>query len=102
MESNDLYQSARSGILPPGVNTKTWFDADHAWAYGMSVYVPSLTNARRHGPRRKCARARFSAEWRQQGSGPTSLGGFTDDKDIKVQRPGKVVKPGPSGKIDPE
>ena len=45
LESTDLYQSARRGILPPGVNTKTWFDEDHAWAYGMSVYAPSLSNA---------------------------------------------------------
>ena len=45
METNDTFLSARRGILPPCVNTKTWFDADNAWAYAMSVYVPSLTNA---------------------------------------------------------
>jgi len=45
METNDAYQSARRGILPPGINTKTWFDEDNAWVYAMSVYVPSLTNA---------------------------------------------------------
>ena len=45
IESTDLYRSLRKGILPPGINTKTWFDEDHAWAYGMSVYVPSATNA---------------------------------------------------------
>ena len=26
----DVYQSARNGILPPGVTSKTWFDEDHA------------------------------------------------------------------------
>ena len=29
-------------------------------------------------------------------------GGFTDEKGTEVKRPGKVVKPGPTGKIEPE
>ena len=45
METSDTYLSARRRILPPGINIKTWFDSDNAWAYAMSVYVPSLTNA---------------------------------------------------------
>ena len=81
MESTDLYQSARRGILPPGVNTKTWFDEDHAWAYGMSVYAPSLSNAAG-----QAAREMLESQILQPidgGSGKSanrSSGGFTDEK----------------------
>ena len=99
MESNDVFQSARRGVLPPGVNTKTWFDEDHAWAYALSVYVPSLTNVA----------AKSAQEMRDSkilqpidgGKGGKSSG-FLDDKDIKANRPGKDVKRGPTGKINPE
>jgi hypothetical protein len=102
-ESNDLYESARRGILPPGITTKTWFDEDHAWAYGMSVYVPSLSDAA----------GTFGREMQQsQILQPVHTGGarapekqsngFTDEKGTGVKRPGKVVKPGPTGKIEPE
>ena len=57
-ERTEVYQSARKGILPPGVNTKTWFDEDHAWAYGMSVYAPSLSKAAAQFGAR-CWRLRF-------------------------------------------
>ena len=103
MESNDAYRSARSGILPPGINTKTWFDADHAWAYGMSVYVPSLTNAAA-GTARDMRDSNI-LQAIDDGSGKVtdkSSSGFTDEKDNTVKRPGRTVKPGPSGKIDPE
>ena len=103
METNDVYQSARSGILPPGINTKTWFDADNAWAYAMSVYVPSLTNAAA-GAAREMRDANIlqpidDGNGKRPVAEPTS--GFTEDK-AKIKRPGKKVKPGPSGKIEPE
>jgi hypothetical protein len=103
LESTDVYQSARRGILPPGVNTKTWFDEDHAWAYGMSVYAPSLSNAAA-----KSAREMLESQILQPVEGGSArssegrTGGFTDEKGTEVKRPGKVVKPGPTGKIEPE
>ena len=112
-ESTDLYQNVRKGILPPGINTKTWFDEDNAWAYGMSVYVPSAANAAA-----QTARDMQDSQIVQpvdDGSGKASGAssrlvrpqekpgsGFTDEDNPKVSRPGKEVKPGPSGKIDPE
>lgn len=108
-ESTNVFQSARKGILPPGVNTKTWFDADHAWAYGMSVYVPSLSNAAA-----KTARDMLDGTilqpiddgtGRRPGSedgGKKPSSGFTDEDNPAVKRPGSDAKPGPSGKIDPE
>ena len=103
MESNDLYRSARSGVLPPGINTKTWFDVDHAWAYGVSVYVPSLTNSAASTARDM--RDSNILQAIDDGSGNAAVkssSGFTDDKDANVKRPGKTVRPGPSGKIEPE
>jgi hypothetical protein len=102
LESNDLYQSARRGILPPGVNSKTWFDEDHAWAYGMSVYAPSHSNAAaRSATEMQESRILQPVNGGNKGSGQDSSG-FTDEKGTEVKRPGKVVKPGPTGKIDPE
>lgn len=100
--SSDEYKSVRSGILPPGVNSKTWFDEKHAWAYAMSVYVPSLTNA-----------AAGSAKEMQESKIPQSIddGSRKPTKDASqgstekpqdVKRPGKDVKVGPTGRIEPE
>lgn len=88
-KATDVYRSARQGILPPGVNTKTWFDKDHAWAYGMSVFTPSLTKA-------AAAAAREMLENRVRDSSST---GFTDKDDTDIKRPGTKVKRGPTGKV---
>jgi hypothetical protein len=99
METNDTYLSARRGILPPGINTKTWFDPDNAWAYALSVYVPSLTNA--------------TAETGRQ-IRDTTIVQPVDDGSIRSQpalpetgsnetrKPGKPVKPGPTGVVSPK
>ena len=108
MERTDLYQRVRRGILPPGINTKTWFDDDHAWAYGMSVYVPSATNAAVRTARDMQATEILQSLDAGTGNGPgmgesttKPSSGFTDE-DTPVKRPGKNVRPGPSGKINPE
>ena len=103
LESTDIYKSVRKGILPPGVNTKTWFDDDHAWAYAMSVYAPSLTNAASQAA--KEVQEGDILQPIDNGGGKSAGGkssGFTDEKGNKAKQPGKEVKPGPSGKIDPE
>lgn len=38
-------ESARRGLLPPGVQRRTWTDKDGAFAWGIAVYAPSLTDA---------------------------------------------------------
>ena len=103
METQDTYRSARQGILPPGVNTRTWFDDDNAWAYAMSVYVPSLTNAAA-GAGREMREADILQPIDASGRPNAAPGtGFTDEKaPPHVKRPGKDVKPGPSGRIEPE
>jgi hypothetical protein len=102
-ESSGTYQSARRGILPPGVNTKTWFDSDHAWAFAMSVYVPSVTNAAAASGRdmRESVILQPVDDSGRSSAAPGS--GFADENaPSTVKRPGKDVKPGPSGKIEPE
>ncbi len=43
MKTKDAYKSARSGKLPAGVTTKTYFDPEGAWSYGIAVYSPTMT-----------------------------------------------------------
>lgn len=104
LETSDVYRSARKGILPPGVNTKTWFDGDHSWAYGMSVYVPSLTKAADDTGEemRDSTIIQPIDDDRRSGGEDERPRGFTDEDDSNIKRPGKTVKPGPTGKIDPE
>ncbi|WP_145357882.1 hypothetical protein [Alienimonas californiensis] len=45
MKVTDTYRGARSGALPPGIDVKSWFDEDGAWAYGMAVYLPGVSDA---------------------------------------------------------
>ena len=100
IESTDVYRSARRGILPPGINTKTWFDADHAWGYGMSVYVPSLTNAAA-----QTARDVLDSQILQPIDDGTKRGRvgkdgpFIDQKDARIKQPSTKVKAGPTGKV---
>jgi len=103
METSDTYLSARRGVLPPGINTKTWFDSDNAWAYAMSVYVPSVTNAAAASGR-EMQESVILQPVDDSGRSSTAPGsGFTDENaPSTVKRPGKDVKPGPSGKIQPE
>ena len=36
--------SVRQGILPPGIQQRTWLSADGNWAYSMMVYYPPLSD----------------------------------------------------------
>ena len=76
---------------------KTWFDDDHAWAYGMAVYIPSLTNAEAKKAGRETSNAKIiqkiNDDVQKKGSGRT-VGKST------VKRPGNKVRRGVSGKVD--
>jgi len=103
METSDVYESARRGILPPGVNTKTWFDNSHAWAYAMSVYVPSLTSAAAQTARdMRDARIVQPVDEGRDVTVGQRPGGFADRDDDNIRRPGPGIKPGPSGRINPD
>jgi hypothetical protein len=102
LRTDDVYRSARRGVLPPGINTKTWFDGDHAWAYGMSVYVPSLTNAAartREDMRKSRIVQPIDTRGKATGKAAGKPRGFTDENNPNIKRPGATTKPGPTGKV---
>lgn len=97
LKTDDVYTSARKGRLPPGVIIRSWFDDDHAWAYAMSVYVPSASKAAAEAAR-EMRNSIFPGKVPAEGKVGDSSG-FTDEKNPNVKRPGSTVKPGPTGKI---
>lgn len=101
MESTDTYLSARKGILPPGVTTKTWFDVEGGWAYGISVYVPSVSNAAA-STAREIEEADLLKSVDDGKTKKPDGSGFTDEKNKNIKKPGDSVKPGPSGKVGGE
>ncbi|MHC4402331.1 MAG: hypothetical protein ACYTG0_21915 [Planctomycetota bacterium] len=103
LETTDVYRSVRQGVLPPGVTTKTWFDEDHAWAYGMSVYVPSLTSAAASAAREmQDSRIVQPTDGRGVEAGTDRPNRFPDQDNPNVKRPGAEIRPGPTGKIAPD
>ena len=98
LQTLDVYGSFRQGILPPGVNTRTWFDDDNAWACGMSVYVPSLTNAAA-GAAREMRESRILQPVDDAAARP----GIAPDRNMEgIKQPGKDVRKGPTGRISPD
>jgi hypothetical protein len=98
MQTTDTYASARNGILPPGVSTKTWFDDDNAWSYGMSVYVPSLTNTAAEAAREM----RESRPLQPIDDGAGRRTGTPAGDSSRIRRPGEGVGPGVTGKVSPD
>ncbi len=102
IQSTDTFSSARKGILPPGVNAKTWFDDDKSWAYGMAVYVPSLSNAAAGHARDMRESAILKPVDDGSGRRPGGTGGTAGQGSPNISRPGDDVKRGPTGKISPD
>jgi hypothetical protein len=103
IESTDEFKSARRGILPPGVVTKTWVDGDNAWAYGMSVYIPSASKAAaqvakemQDGTIIQPIDDKHSGTSTTEDSGSS---GFTDENNPNIKKPNPTTKPGPTGKV---
>ena len=94
LRTEDVFTSARKGALPPGITTRTWFDEDHAWAFAMSVYLPSLSKAAGDAAREALENPK------EGGPGNKSGSGFKDEKNPDVKRPSGTIKPGPSGKTE--
>ena len=91
VESNtSIITSMRKGVLPPGVSTQGWRDADNTFAYAISVYLPSATARARAAA--DMMRASQIVDAPQGGSAPQS-GGAT-----KPESP--ELKQGPSGRIE--
>ena len=45
------YKGVIKGVLPPGINSKTWISTDGGWAFVANVYLPSATAAAKEAAR---------------------------------------------------
>ena len=77
-------QSLRSGVLPPAIIRETSLDDDEYFAYGIAVYIPSLSNAVR-----KVSKEMDDAQ----------LVNPVDSKPSSVPTPKLEMKKGPSGVV---
>ena len=97
LRTEEVFKSARSGVLPPGVTPRTWFDEDENWVYGMAVYIPSQTNAAAAtAEEMKNSSIIQGINGAKPGQGKASNSAAVDPKVVK---PGAGVKRGPSGKV---
>jgi hypothetical protein len=48
LKTDTKIQSLRNGVLPPGIIRETELDDDEYFAYGIAVYVPSVSDAARN------------------------------------------------------
>lgn len=91
-------QSLRQGILPPGVMRDTSLDEDEAYAYGIAVYVPSLTDAARGAAREmdEAEIVRPPSSSAPSGSPSDAAGG---DGESAQPKPTHKIKQGPTGVV---
>jgi hypothetical protein len=94
--TDELLTSARKGILPPGISPRCWYDEDHAWAYAISVYIPSQSRAAAEFGKQMDESVIVTPE------GRPVVSGFTDENNPNIPRPNPKVKAGPSGKVGNE
>ena len=98
VRTDEVFTSARRGVLPPGLQAKTWFDDDKSWAYGLVIYIPSATNAAASTAREIAEATLIQVIDDGSKKGSVASGGKASGTP-KVATPGKDVKKGPSGKI---
>jgi len=101
-QTTEVYQSARKGKLPPGVKVKTWSDDDNAWAFGIAVYIPSVTNAAAQAGREMRDAKILQAIDDLGNGGGGGRKGNAETTNSKVKSPGDKLKKGVSGKIEPK
>jgi hypothetical protein len=93
MREDTRIQSLRQGVLPPGIMRETSLDENEYFAYGIAVYVPSLSDAAR-----SAAKEMDDAQLVQ----PPKTGGGAQGKTGKAeqeQKPKPEMKQGPSGVV---
>lgn len=101
LRTNEVYNSARRGVLPPGVNTKVWNDEDNTWSYAMAVYIPSSTDAAATAGR-QMGEANIIQEINDGSkTGGSNSSDQSGQKDVTpdVTKPDKKVEVGPSGTV---
>ena len=84
--SSTTISSMRKGVLPAGVKTQGWMDDEKAFAFGVAIYMPSVTK-----------QADDARKTMQQGTivQPTTEGETPRSKEL----PKGELKQGPSGQV---
>jgi hypothetical protein len=94
MKDDVRIQTLRQGVLPPGVMRETSLDENEYFAYGIAVYLPSLSDAARGA-----AREMDEAQLVQPPKTSGQAGGSTAAAPEKEQTPKPELKQGPSGVV---
>ncbi|MDR2180480.1 MAG: hypothetical protein LBP21_09240 [Synergistaceae bacterium] len=97
-QTDTKIQSLRQGILPPGVMRDTSLDEDEAFAYGIAVYVPSLSDAARSAAREMDEAELVRPPASSQNS-PSSSGTAGGASEPPQPEPTYKIKQGPSGVV---
>jgi hypothetical protein len=95
LRTDTRIQSLRSGILPPGIMRETEMDDDEYFAYGIAVYVPSVSEAARSASQ-EMDDAQLVKPAESPDSNANAETRTTDTKD----EPKLDIKKGPSGVVE--
>ena len=93
-KSSEQFQSVRSGVLPPGVTSKTFISKDDAEVYAVAVYIPSVS-------RQAMQTAREMNQAQLLDNPDDARGAASTDAtpDDNTPRPARNVAPGPTGSV---
>ena len=96
-------QTLRQGVLPPGVMRRTILDDNEYFAYGIAVYVPSLSDAVREAAREMEETQLVRPPRTDAGnSAPPSAAPTPDAADTpeRTEREAPEIQRGPSGVVE--
>ena len=88
-KTKDEYQSIRQGVLPPGVQRRSFASKDEGEMYAIAVYIPSYSAA--------AIQAGKEMDQANPLSQPSSPSGSS--KQSSVPKPSKEIQAGPSGQV---
>jgi hypothetical protein len=93
-KTSDQFQSLRSGILPPGVSSKTFTSKDDAEVYAVAVYIPSVSQQAA-----QTAKEMNQAQLLSNPNDASSSNAAPAAQEDNTLRPKKDVAPGPTGSV---
>ena len=93
-KSSEQFQSVRSGILPPGVSSKTFTSKDDAEVYAVAVYIPSVSQQATQTAK-EMSQTQLLGNPNEAGSNNTTPATPNNN----APRPKQEVAPGPTGSV---
>lgn len=92
--SQEIIKSARSGKLPPGIQSKSWINSTGTWAYTISVLNPDLSEQARDFSRRMDEAILLEDA---PVAGPSKANNSTSTEKVNIK-----IEPLPGGKVSPD